>query len=137
MAKKLRDPVAEPFEMTIDVPDFDEKAAYNDQRPISGLVRTQLLHLHQAENLSLPPGRRTGININDLHTERQASEYIRRVTALLHRHGKAQAGTATAAPKRPKKTTARRAKKAVRKRATQVAQSRRRRRAAKAHKSKK
>jgi hypothetical protein len=121
--------------MTIDVPAFDEKAAYNDQRPISGLVRSQLLHLHQVENLSLAPGRRTGVNINDLHTELDASNYIRQVTALVHRHSKAQA--ATAAPKRPKKTTARRAKKAVRKQATQVAQSRRRRRAAQAHKSKK
>jgi hypothetical protein len=137
VVKKLRDPVAEPFEMTIDVPAFDEKAAYNDQRPISGLVRSQLLHLHQVENLSLAPGRRTGVNINDLHTELDASNYIRKVTALVHRHSKAQAGTATAARKRPKKTTARRAKKAVKKRATQVAQNRRRRRGAQAHKSKK
>ena len=88
--------------MSIDVPDFDEKAAYDHDRPISGLIRTQLLHLHQAENLSLPPERRTGININDLQTERQASEYIRKATVLLHRHGKAQA--AKAATKRPRKT---------------------------------
>jgi len=136
VAKKLRDPVAKPFEMTIDVPAFDEKAAYNDQRPISDLIRSQLLHLHQVENLSLAPAYRTGVNINDLHTELDASKYIRKVTALVHRHSKAQAGTAAAAPKKPKKTT-QRAKKAVRKRATPIAQARTRRRAAKPHKSKK
>jgi hypothetical protein len=133
----LRDPVAEPFAMTIDVPAFDEQAAYNDQRPISGLIRSQLLHLHQVEGLSLPPARRTGVNINDLHTELDASKYIRKVTALVHQHSKARTGTAMAVPKQPKKTTAQRAKKAVRKRATPIAQGRTRRRAAKAHKSKK
>ncbi|HST79564.1 MAG TPA: hypothetical protein VLN58_13850 [Verrucomicrobiae bacterium] len=67
---------------------FDEKEAYNHDRPISSLVRTQLLHLHTAENLWLSPEDRTNININNLHTEKQASEYIQQVTALLHRHGK-------------------------------------------------
>lgn len=69
---------------------FDENEAYNHDRPISSLVRTQLLHLHTAENLWLPPEDRTNININDLHTEKKASEYIQKVTALLHRHGKRQ-----------------------------------------------
>ena len=75
---------------TIDVLKFDEEEAYNHDRPISSLVRTQLLHLHTAENLWLPPEDRTNININDLHTEKKASEYIQKVTALLHRHGKRQ-----------------------------------------------
>lgn len=69
---------------------FDETEAYNHDRPISSLIRTQLLHLHTAENLWLPPEDRTNTNINDLHTEKQASEYIQKVTALLHRHGKRQ-----------------------------------------------
>jgi hypothetical protein len=37
----------------------------------------------------LPNKTRTGVNINNLLTERQASEYIQKVTALLHEHGKA------------------------------------------------
>jgi len=69
---------------------FDEKEAYNHDRPISSLIRTQLLHLHNAENLWLPPEQRTNININDLHTEKTASEYIQKVTRLLHHHGARQ-----------------------------------------------
>ena len=84
---------------------FDEKEAYNHDRPISSLVRTQLLHLHTAENLWLPPQDRTDININNLHTEKQASEYIQKVTALLHRHGRRQQKQAppSAKPKKAKK----------------------------------
>lgn len=81
---------------------FDENEAYNHDRPISSLVRTQLLHLHTAENLWLPPEDRTDININNLHTEKQASEYIQKVTALLHRHGRRQQQQA-ATPAKPKK----------------------------------
>jgi hypothetical protein len=73
---------------TVDTIDFDKKAAYNPDRPISSLIRTQLLHLHHAEHLAIPQKERTNININTLHTERQASEYIQQVTALLHKHGK-------------------------------------------------
>ncbi len=68
---------------------FDEKEAYNHDRPISSLIRTQLLHLHTAEYMKVPAVERTNININDLHTERQASEYIAKVTALLHKHAQA------------------------------------------------
>jgi hypothetical protein len=92
---------------------FDEQEAYNHDRPISSLIRTQLLHLHTAENLWLPPEDRTNININHLHTEKQASEYIQKVTALLHRHGgrykKAESGKSVRKP--PK--LAKRRKKAV------------------------
>jgi hypothetical protein len=80
--------VAKEYARTVEIPEFDEQAAYNHDRPISSLIRTQLLHLHTAENLVLPEKDRTGININHLLTERQASEYIQKVTALLHRHGK-------------------------------------------------
>jgi hypothetical protein len=82
------------FEKTVDVPEFDEAAAYNDDRPISSLIRTQLLHLHTAENLHLPREVRANVNINNLHTEREASEYIAKITALLHQHGKAEAAKA-------------------------------------------
>jgi len=93
---------------------FDEKEAYNHDRPISSLIRTQLLHLHTAENLWLPPEQRTNININDLHTEKTASEYIQKVTKLLHRYGerrqqqvpsRAKSKKAAKAPK-PRKRTA-------------------------------
>jgi hypothetical protein len=81
--------MAQKYARTIEVPKLDEAAAYNHDRPISSLIRTQLLHLHTVENLVLSPKTRTGININNLLTERQASEYIQKVTALLHEHGKA------------------------------------------------
>jgi hypothetical protein len=82
----------------IDIIEFDENEAYDPERPISSLIRTQLLHLHHAEQLAIPPKQRSNININSLHTERQASEYIQKVTALLHKHGKSAA-------KRPKKAS--------------------------------
>jgi hypothetical protein len=97
--------------MTVDVPDFDENAAYDPDRPISGLIRTQLLHLHQAESLTLPPARRTNININDLHTEREASQYIQKATALLQRHGKTQSAKIATTRRKTKKTAKRRATK--------------------------
>ena len=89
----------------VDTIDFDEKEAYNPERPISSLIRTQLLHLHHAEHLSIPPAEQTNININTLHTERQASEYIQRVTALLHKHGK-KAGKRSRTKKPSKKKAA-------------------------------
>jgi hypothetical protein len=92
----------------VEVLKFDEEEAYNHDRPISSLIRTQLLHMHLAENLVVPPKARTNININHLLTERQASEYIQKVTALLHRYGKA---SSRSKPKKkrtnPVKTTGR------------------------------
>ena len=67
-----------------------EKEAYNPDRPISGLIQMQLVHLSTAEQMLPPNIRRTGINIATLHTEGQAAEYIQKVTALLHRAGKAK-----------------------------------------------
>ena len=75
----------------IDVPPV-EKEAYNPDRPISGLIQMQLIHLSTAER-TLPPQQRTGINIATLHTEGQAAEYIRRVTAMLHPAGKTKKAT--------------------------------------------
>lgn len=79
----------------IDVPAV-EKEAYNPDRPISGLIQMQLVHLSMAEQ-TLPPRQRTGINIATLHSEGQAAQYIQKVTALLHRAGKTKKKT-------PKKT---------------------------------
>src|ERR1700744_2867143 len=85
---------------TVDTIDFDEKAAYNPDRPISSLIRTQLLHLHLAEHIAVPEKEHTNTNINTLHTERQASEYIQKVTALLHKYGKKTAKKSKPAKKK-------------------------------------
>jgi hypothetical protein len=86
--------MAKEYALTVEVPEFDEVAAYNHDRPISGLIRTQLHHLHIAEQHLLPK-QRTNVNINDLLTERQASDYIARVTALLHQSGEPEKPKAT------------------------------------------
>lgn len=85
---------------TVDIIEFDEKEAYNPDRPISSLIRTQLLHLHHAEHIVVPPEERTNININMLHTEREASKYIQKATALLHKHGDKAAKKAKPAKKK-------------------------------------
>ena len=74
----------------VDIIEFDKNEAYNHDRPISSLIRTQLVHLHHAEHIVVPAKERTNININTLLTELQASNYIQKVTALLHKHGKAK-----------------------------------------------
>jgi hypothetical protein len=75
----------------VEVLKFDEEEAYNPDRPISGLIRTQLLHLHHAENLVVPIESRTNININHLLTEREAGDYIHKITVLLHQYGESDA----------------------------------------------
>lgn len=95
---------------------FDEADAYDHNRPISSLIRTQLLHLHHAEQLMVPAKAQTNININNLHTELQASEYIEKITALLHKHGKAKARAAqtkTTKSKPKKKASVSRANKSA------------------------
>jgi hypothetical protein len=54
----------------------------NPDRPISGLIADQIMHLHKAE-LTLPATQQTGIDVHAITTERQASEYIRQVTDRL------------------------------------------------------
>jgi hypothetical protein len=58
--------------------------AYNDSRPVSSLLRTQMLHLREAEKM-FPPEHHSGIYINAIKTEAQAAEYIRHVTSTIHR----------------------------------------------------
>jgi hypothetical protein len=91
----------------IDVPEV-EREAYNPDRPISGLIQMQLVHLSAAEQM-LPSGQRTGINITTLHTEAQAANYIGKVTPLLHRAAKAKK------PKSKKKKSAGKSYKTARK----------------------
>jgi hypothetical protein len=76
----------------IDVPEIEEDA-YDHDRPISGLVHNQLIHLSAAEH-SLPKAKWTGINIARLHTEREAAAYIQKITKLLHPQGGAKKKTA-------------------------------------------
>jgi hypothetical protein len=111
---------------------FDEKEAYDPDRPISGLVRTQLHHLHLAENMVIPPPARTNVNINDLHTERQASKYIQKMTALLHKYGKTKA---QGKPRARKSSAKKSGKKPAGKKA--AAKSRKTKSAVKKHKSRK
>jgi hypothetical protein len=105
----MSDPKA--FTNTVDVPAFDERAAFNPDRPISGLIRSQLVHLHQVEGLSLPPAQQTGVNINTLQTERDAATYIKKVTLRLTRHSRAMQRKSAAPPrsrKSQKQNTAKR-----------------------------
>jgi hypothetical protein len=103
--------MAKTYAKTVTVPTFDEQAAYNQERPISSLIRTQLLHLTTVENLRLPKHLRTGININTLHTEQEAGIYIQRVTAALCVHGAAEAPRAPSR-RRTKSAAKRRTKRA-------------------------
>lgn len=78
------------YARVIEVPGIDEdEKAYDHDRPISGLIRSQLHHLQSVEHSKLKERDRTGININDLDTEGKAASYIKKVTALLHPKGAA------------------------------------------------
>ena len=59
-------------------------SAMNPDRPISGLLKNQIEHLQHAE-FRLPIRDQTNIYINKIKTEGEAAEYIRQVTAMLHR----------------------------------------------------
>jgi len=65
------------------------RSAYNENRPVSSLLQTQMLHLREAEKL-FPPEHHSDIYINAIKTEAQAAEYIRHVTSTIRRlHEKA------------------------------------------------
>jgi hypothetical protein len=57
--------------------------AFNKHRPISALLKNQIVHLQEAE-FRLPARQQTNIYINRIRTEGEAAEYIRQVTARLH-----------------------------------------------------
>jgi hypothetical protein len=100
--------------LIVDIPQVDDADAYDPDRPISSLVRTQLLHLHHAEQIAIPKNKQTNTNINHLLTERQASEYIAAITALLHQYGESRAGAAS----KPKKKIGKRSPSEAMKRKT-------------------
>lgn len=65
------------------------RSAFNPNRPVSSLLRTQMLHLREAEKM-FPPEHHSDIYINAIKTEAQAAEYIRHVTSTIRRlHEKA------------------------------------------------
>jgi ArsR family metal-binding transcriptional regulator len=75
--------------------------AWNKDRPVSSLLKTQILHLHEAER-RLPVRHHTDIYINAIKTEGEASEYIRAVTeAIRDAHAEAAARRAKRAAKKP------------------------------------
>jgi hypothetical protein len=59
------------------------KNAMDPDRPVNALLKSQVLHLHDAES-KLPVGHRTDIYINAIKTEGEAANYIRRVTEAIH-----------------------------------------------------
>ena len=71
-------------------------SAMNKDRPVSSLLKTQILHLHEAEH-RLPLRHRTDIYINAIKTEGEAADYISRVTEAIH------AAHAAAAAKRARR----------------------------------
>ena len=67
----------------IHVPRPDPKRAMDPNRPVSNLLKAQILHLHDAER-NLPLRYRSDAYINAIKTEGEAAEYIRRVTEAIH-----------------------------------------------------
>ena len=80
------------------------QSAMNKDRPVSSLLKNQILHLQEAE-FRLPARDQTNIYINRIRTEGEAAEYIRQVTAKLHpesvalKHGRGMAIAAMAEEK--------------------------------------
>jgi hypothetical protein len=59
------------------------KGAFNADRPVSALLKSQILHLQEAE-FRLPARQQTNIYVNKIKTEGEAANYISKVTAKLH-----------------------------------------------------
>ena len=78
------------------------KPRYEPDRPITDLVRNQLLHLSVAQR-SLPKQHRAPMDVYSIETEAQASEYTRHITSKLHRRS---AANVKASKKRPKRLRA-------------------------------
>src|SRR5882724_3799100 len=59
------------------------KSSMNRDRPVSGLLKSQILHLQEAE-FRLPAKYQTNIYIHSIQTEGDAGKYIRQVTQAIH-----------------------------------------------------
>ncbi len=62
--------------------------AYDPHRPLekNQLIHSQVRHFQEVE-MQLPEHLRTGVDVADIKTEGQASQYIRKVTKALHESG--------------------------------------------------
>ena len=77
------------------------RGAGNQGRRVHALLKSQILHLHEAER-RLPVRHHTDIYINAIKTEGEAAEYIRAVTEAIHdAHAEAAARRAKRAAKKP------------------------------------
>jgi len=86
------------------------QSAMNPDRPVSSLLKNQIIHLQEAE-FRLPANQQTNIYINRIKTEGEAAEYIRQVTAQLHPQGSPRvARIAAMAETKPPRKAARKAK---------------------------
>jgi len=59
------------------------KKAWNPDRPMNALLKTQMEHLYDAEK-RLPSRLRSEIYVNAIKTEGEAAAYIRAVTEAIH-----------------------------------------------------
>jgi len=59
------------------------KSSMNRDRPVSGLLKSQILHLQEAE-FRLPAKYQTNVYIHSIRTEGDAGDYIREVTQAIH-----------------------------------------------------
>ncbi len=78
------------------------KSAWDPNRPVSSLLKSQMEHLYEAEK-KLPHKYKSQIYINAIKTEGAAAAYIQKVTEAIHRaHEDASAKRDKAPPKRRK-----------------------------------
>jgi hypothetical protein len=76
------------------------KSAFDPNRPVSGLLKAQMEHLHQAAS-KLPLRYRSEVYVNAIKTEGEAGRYIREVTEAIHSaHRDAAAARVRVVPKR-------------------------------------
>lgn len=64
------------------------RSSFNPNRPLSKntLLKNQVEHFRKLE-ADFPPEQQTGIDFDSIETEDHASEYSRRMTAILHTRG--------------------------------------------------
>jgi len=63
------------------------KESYNPDRPASSLLRSQVLHLHEALKWHVAEMQAIlAINPKRLVTEKETSEYVQKVSRILHPH---------------------------------------------------
>jgi hypothetical protein len=86
-------PQPQPHAFVVDVA-RTPASAYNPNRPISGLIESQIRRLHEPER-RLPRRHHTGVDVGMIKTEGEAADYIGRVTAAIHAHARAQAKSLT------------------------------------------